>query len=55
MNERVTFTARGAWTGAWMSIPLALSVFAYGTVFGVLARQAGLSLAEVITMSSMML
>jgi len=53
VSERVAFTARGAWAGAWRSLPLALSVFAYGTVFGVLARQAGLSLAEVAAMSSM--
>jgi 4-azaleucine resistance transporter AzlC len=52
MNERVTFTLGGAWAGARQSIPLALSVFAYGTVFGVLARQTGMSLAEATTMSA---
>lgn len=51
MNERVTFTVGGALVGARQSIPLALSVFAYGTVFGVLARQTGMSLVEAITMS----
>ncbi len=53
MSERVTFTFRGALVGARQSIPLALSVFAYGTVFGVLARQTGMSLAEAATMSGM--
>ncbi len=51
MNERVTFTVGGGLVGARQSIPLALSVFAYGTVFGVLARQTGMSLVEAITMS----
>jgi branched chain amino acid efflux pump len=35
------------------SLPVALSVFAYGLVFGVLGRQAGLSGAETILMSAM--
>ncbi|NPV93061.1 MAG: AzlC family ABC transporter permease [Firmicutes bacterium] len=33
--------------------PLALSIFAYGLVFGVLARQAGLSYWETVTMSAL--
>lgn len=46
-------TVDGALAGARQSIPLALSVFAYGTVFGVLARQTGISLVEAISMSGM--
>lgn len=52
MNE-VTFTARGLLVGVRRSAPLAVSVFAYGTVFGVLARQAGLSLVEALLMSGL--
>ena len=51
MNGEVTFTATGARLGARRSLPLAMSVFAYGAVFGVLARQAGLSTAEAVLMS----
>ncbi|MGB9905679.1 MAG: AzlC family ABC transporter permease, partial [Desulfotomaculales bacterium] len=32
-------------------LPLALSIFAYGLVFGVLARQAGLGWGETVLMS----
>ena len=39
--------------GARRSVPMALSVFAYGAVFGVLARQAGLSLGEASLMSGL--
>lgn len=53
MSEQITFNLSGAIAGARRSIPLALSVFAYGTVFGVLARQAGLSLAEASLMSGL--
>ncbi len=53
MSERVTFTIGGALIGARQSIPLALSVFAYGTVFGVLARQTEMSLVEAAAMSAM--
>jgi 4-azaleucine resistance transporter AzlC len=34
-------------------VPLALSIFSYGLVFGVLARQAGLSYWETVTMSGL--
>ena len=51
MNERVTFTTGGALAGARQSIPLALSVFAYGTVFGVLARQTGMRVVEAVALS----
>ena len=52
MNEAL-FTLSVATEGARRSVPLALSVFAYGAVFGVLARQAGLSLAEASLMSGL--
>ena len=39
--------------GARRTVPLALSVFAYVAVFGVLARQEGLSLAEASLMSGL--
>jgi 4-azaleucine resistance transporter AzlC len=47
----VDFTAAGAWIGFRQSIPVALSVFAYGLVFGVLAKQANLSFLEALLMS----
>lgn len=47
----VDFTAAGAWLGFRQSIPVALSVFAYGLVFGVLAKQANLSFLEALLMS----
>ncbi|MBV7333638.1 AzlC family ABC transporter permease [Chloroflexi bacterium TSY] len=53
MTKQVTFTRQGAFTGAKQILPIALSVFSYGTVFGVLARQAGISLVEAIAMSSL--
>ena len=46
------FTAAGLLLGARRSLPLVLSVGAYGAVFGVLARQAGLSLPEASLMSA---
>ncbi len=49
----VTFTVSGALTGARKTLPLAASVFAVGTVFGVLARQAGLPAAESLSMSAL--
>ena len=48
-----------AWTstqffaGARACIPVAISVAAYGVVWGVLAKQAGLSLLEVVLMSGL--
>jgi 4-azaleucine resistance transporter AzlC len=47
----VDFTAAGAWIGFRQSLPVALSVFAYGLVFGVLAKQANLSFLEAVLMS----
>jgi 4-azaleucine resistance transporter AzlC len=45
------FTISGLLVGMQRCIPLAISVFAYGLVFGVLAHQAGLSLLESFLMS----
>lgn len=49
----MSFTLNGAAEGARRIAPVALSVFPYGAVFGVLARQAGLSLAEASLMSGL--
>lgn len=51
--DRLPFTLAGARRGALQSLPLALGTAAYGLVFGALARQAGLSLFEVISMSGL--
>lgn len=48
-----TFTLAGARAGARRTIPLALSTLAVGMVFGVAARQVGLSLAEALLMSGL--
>jgi 4-azaleucine resistance transporter AzlC len=47
------FTASGALRGARKALPVVVSVFAVGVVFGVLARQAGLSPAEALLMSAL--
>ncbi len=52
-NPSVTFTAHGALVGVRQTLPVALSGAAYGLVFGVLARQAGLSWAETLLMSAL--
>lgn len=49
--ETVAFTASGALLGARRALPLAISGLADGLVFGVLARQAGMSLGEALLMS----
>jgi 4-azaleucine resistance transporter AzlC len=46
-------TIRKAWLGARMFIPVAISIAAYGLVWGVLAGQAGLSVLEVLLMSGL--
>jgi predicted branched-subunit amino acid permease len=43
---KVTFTRRGVVRGLRVTAPLAISVATYGAVFGVLARQAEVSLLE---------
>jgi 4-azaleucine resistance transporter AzlC len=51
VDDPVRFTFAGVTNGIRRSLPIGLSVFAYGLVFGVLARQAGLSLVEAALMS----
>lgn len=52
-SDRIaTFTPAGAWHGARVTLPLALGSLASGLVFGILARGAGLSVAEVALMSA---
>lgn len=54
-TEDVTFTRNGAINGFRQCVPIAMGVFAYGLVFGVLAQQAGLSIAEALLMSGTVL
>ena len=49
----VTFDRAGLIAGARRCLPVALSVFAYGLVFGVLAREARLSALEAALMSGL--
>lgn len=53
MQQDVTFTRAGALAGIRRSLPFVASDFAYGLVFGVLARQAGMSLLDVMLMSGL--
>jgi 4-azaleucine resistance transporter AzlC len=53
MKEPASIDFSGIKTGVRRSILVALSVFTYGFSFGVLARQAGLSLVESFLMSSL--
>src|SRR5215831_21373279 len=52
-NEKMTFTLSGVLLGAKRAIPLALSACAVGFVFGVLARQAKLSVVDALLMSGL--
>ena len=52
-NKQTTFTLAGVRHGFRRTILVGVSIFAYGLVFGVLARQAGLSLMEALLMSSL--
>ncbi len=52
-EAEVTFSLAGTLRGARRVLPVALSVCAYGLTFGVLARQAGLSVLEVFLMSGL--
>lgn len=54
-EEELSFTLDGVVSGFWNCVPIALGVFAYGLVFGVLANQAGLSVAEAVLMSATVL
>jgi 4-azaleucine resistance transporter AzlC len=51
MNMGVRFTPGGFLKGVRQTLPLAISVFVYVALFGMLARQAGLSLTESMLMS----
>ena len=53
LESGVSFTLSGALAGARRCIPIEISGFAIGLVFGVLARQAGLSVAETVLMSAL--
>lgn len=53
MSDQVTFDPSGALAGFRACIPIALGVVTYGLVFGVLARQAGLSVLETGLMSTL--
>ncbi len=52
-QEKISFSASGAVQGMRQSLPLVFGVFSYGAVFGILARQAGLSLGEASLMSGL--
>jgi 4-azaleucine resistance transporter AzlC len=47
----VTFTRDGIIAGMRVTAPMAVSVAVYGVVFGVLARQVGISLLETVLMN----
>lgn len=51
MKPETTFTMNGFIAGIRQTLPLAISVFVYVALFGMLARQAGLSLTESMLMS----
>jgi 4-azaleucine resistance transporter AzlC len=52
-EEQVAFDLQGGVDGARKALPIALSVCAYGLVFGVLAQQARMSILEVLLMSGL--
>jgi len=52
-SEKMTLTLRGALLGAKRTIPIAISAFTVGIVFGVLARQAKLSVIDALLMSGL--
>lgn len=53
--ETLEFSAAGLRTGFVRALPIALGVGGYGLVFGVLAREAGLSVTTAVTMSATVL
>jgi len=53
MTSEVRFDLAGMRAGAVASLPIALSVFAYGCVLGLLARQAGMRMTDATLMSSL--
>ncbi|SEG63535.1 AzlC family ABC transporter permease [Halobellus limi] len=54
-SEVLEFSRDGIWSGFVTCAPVALGVGAYGLVFGVLAREAGLSVITAVTMSATVL
>jgi 4-azaleucine resistance transporter AzlC len=53
MTTPPTFTRAGLRAGVYRCLPVALGVATYGAVFGVLTRQAGLSVLEAVLMSAL--
>ena len=53
VKEPITFTRAGALAGAKKILPIGVSSFVYGLVFGVLTHQAGLTLLEAGLMSGL--
>lgn len=51
LNAEVRWTSHGFRRGLLAAVPVAIGVGAYGLVFGVLSRQVGLTLLEVILMN----
>ena len=51
-NGHVTFTLAGVREGFIAGLPVAVGVAGYGVIFGVIANQAGLSVAEAALMSA---
>ncbi len=51
-SQPLIFTRAGALSGARQCLPLSASIFLVGMVFGVLARHAGLTLLETLSMSA---
>lgn len=52
LENEIVFTRRGVLAGARACLPIALGAGVYGVVFGILARQTGMSLAEALLMSA---
>lgn len=50
--ETVTFASRGVRAGFMLGLPIAFGAGGYGLAFGILANQAGLSVAEAAVMSA---
>ncbi len=51
MTEQVSFTRQGVLAGFLATVPVALSIFIFGLVFGIVAGQKGLSALETVLMS----
>lgn len=51
----VSPTGRGFLAGAWAAVPVLLAVAPFGFIFGALAAEAGLNLAEAMAMTSIVI